>query len=341
MKTIKQFLLTIFLVAIATNGFSNEKIKVRADTVRIKFENVLLEVATFDLKINTLEKADVGSKVNELLKAIENIEIKAPEIGERIIISYSGLVGGKEIDFKRLQLKTTNIENKTIVVKDGKFLETDFGNVVLEMEDENYLVRLHVEKLEDAKAIISPDFNVKIIAADSEIPENRKKTCGWLVENSSGAFNSYFMGEVPPETLDMLELNAGVVSGLIHNEFVTGFNFRFGLAFAKKGILKHKYFADYELLYDFSDAERASQFDINGFLSLGYERNFSMDPKKANWYGISAGYLVNRGNDFFEKNTFKIAVHKQISNSIILKPEIYFNDFFKNGSPGLRVQIAF
>lgn len=341
MKTIKQFVLTIFLVAIASHGFANEKIKVKADTVRIKFENVLLEVATFDLKRNTLEKANVVAKINELIKAVENVEIKTPKTGERVIISLTGFVEGEEIDFKKLQLKNAKITDKTIVVKDGKFLETDFGNFVLEMEDADYLVRLYVEKLEDAKAVDSSDFQSKIIAADNEIPENRKKTLGWLIENNSGSFNSYFMGEVPPFTLDQLELNAGVVTGLIHNEFVTGFNFRLGLAFATKGILKHKYFADYELLYDFSDSEQASSFDLNGFLSVGYVRNFSLDPQKANWYGISAGYLVNRGNDFFEKNTFKIAVHKQISNSIILKPEIYFNDFFKNGSPGLRIQIAF
>ncbi len=341
MKTIKQFLLTIFLVVLTSNGFANEKIKVKPDTVRIKFENVLLEVATFDLKKNTLEKADIVAKVNELLLAIENVEIKTPENGERVVVSLTGFVGGEEIDFKKLQLKTVKINDKTIVVKDGKFLETDFGNFVLEMEDADYLVRLFVENLEDAKAVDSSDFQSKLLAADKEIPENRKKTTGWLVENNSGDFNSYFVGEVPPFSLDMMELNAGVVTGLIHNEFVTGFNFRLGLAFATKGILKHKYFADYELLYDFIDSEQAGSFDLNGFLSLGYVRNFSLDPQKANWYGISAGYLVNRGNDLFEKNTFKISVHKQISNSIILKPEIYFNDFFKNGSPGLQVQITF
>ena len=140
----------------------------------------------------------------------------------------------------------------------------------------------------------------------------------------------------------MIEINAGVGGGWIKNQFVSGFNFRVGLAFAKKGMTRNKYFADYELLYDFTNPDFKTGFKaLNGFLSLGYEKNFSMNPDKANWYGISAGFLVFRDNDFFEKNTFKIAVHKQISNSILLKPEIYFSDFFTNGFPGLRVQVTF
>lgn len=341
MKTMKQFLLSILFVTFASNVLSNEKIKVKSDTVRIKLENCLLEIATFDLKKNTLEQAEVRAKLNQILQAIENVEIKTPENGKRIIISYSSFINGEEVDFQKLKLSTSSSSNKTIVIKDDKFLETDYGVFLLETEDENYLVRMHVEKLEDVKNILETDFDSKINAADLEIPKTRKKTTAWLVENNSGSFNSFFIDEVPPLTLDQLELSAGVGTGWIHNQFVTGFNVRMGVAFAKKGILKNKYFADYELLYDFSDVAEANKFDVNGFLSVGYERNYSLDPKKASWYGISAGYLINKGNDFFKKNTFKVAVHKQISNSIILKPEIYFSDFFSDVSPALRVQITF
>lgn len=341
MKTIKQLLLAIFLVAIATQVLSNEKIRVRADTVRIKFENCMLEIATFDLKKNTLEKAEIKNKVNELLSELEKIEITAPVDGEKICIRYTNFIGGVTNDFKKLNLSSLKNDNKTLVIADGEFLETDFGNIVLEVEDENYLLRLYLENLEDAKRVNSQEFGARIIAADGEIPENRKKTNAWLTVNENGSVGSHFIGEVAPLTLDMLEINAGVGAGWIQNQFVSSFNFRLGMAFAKKGIMKNKYFADYELLYDFSNSEGDNKFDINGFLSLGYEKNFSLDPNKANWYGISAGYLVGRGNEFFEKNTYKVAVHKQISNSITIKPEIYFNDFFKNGSPGLRVQITF
>lgn len=341
MRMIKQCLLTIILIALAGNVLSQENRKVRGDSIRIRFDDCLLEVATFNLKVNTLEKAEVQQKINELLNELERVEIKVPEGGEKICISYSGFFRDKELTHKKLQLSSQQMENKILIIKDGEILETDFGKIILQVEDENYLIRLYLNDLKDAEKINSDAFIKKIQAADTKILENRKKLNIWLVENSKNEFNSYVLDETPPLTLDMLELNAGIGAGWIYNQFVSSFNFRLGFAFAKKGIMKNKYFADYEILYDFSNSEEDNKFDINGFLSLGYERNFSLDPNKAKWYGISVGYLLGKGNNFFEKNTFKVTVHKRISNSIILKPEIYFNDFFKNGSPALRVQITF
>jgi hypothetical protein len=314
---------------------------VRADSIRIRFDDCLLEVSTFNLKVNTLEKAGIQQKVNELLNELEKVEITVPDEGEKICISYSGIFQGKELSHNTLHLSTQQVNNKKLVIKDGEILETDFGKIVLRIEDENYLIQLYLNNLEDAKKVNSDDFIKKLQAADAKIPENRKKTNIWLVENNKEEFNIYLLDETSPYTLDMLELNAGITSGLVKNEFVTGFNFRVGFAFAKKGIMKSKYFADYELVYDFSNPSEGKKFATNDFLSIGYERNFSLDPNKAKWYGFSVGYLVNRNNDFFEENTFKMSIHKQINNSISLKPEVYFNDFFKNIYPGLRVQISF
>ena len=341
MQTIKQFLLTILFVVISISALSSKNVKVRADTIRIKFDYALLEVSTFDLKKNTLEKAEIPRKINNLLAQLENIEITEPAKGEKITIHFTDYIGGEVQEFNRLDLFSEKNSKKSLIFSEGIYLETDFGTFILEIEDENYCIRLHLEKLENARKVSSPEFMQKIIDADSEIPENRKKINGWLIENKNKSFNSYFFGETPPYTLDMLELNAGVGTGWIQNQFVSGFNFGLGLSFMKKGIVKNKIFADYEMLYNYSGTQDNKKFTINGFLSLGFERNFSLDPNKAKWYGFSAGYLVDRNNAFFEKNTFRIAIHKKISNSINLKPEIYFNDFFKNINPALRVQVSF
>ncbi len=341
MKTIKQLTIIILFAGFITNLNAQEKVKVRADTIRIKFEKCMLEVATFDLKLYTLQKAEIKEKINLLLAEIKKIEFNSPENNNRVWIKYSIKNNEDELGWSNLTMSWEENRSKKMVVKDGELLETDFGNLLLEVEDKDYLIRLHLKKLSDADYVNSSEFANKLITADSEIPENRKKTNGWLVENENNTFNKYLLGEVPPLTLDLLELNAGVGTGWIHNQFVSGFNFRVGFAFAKKGIMKNKYFAEYEVLYDFSQPTGSKKFQTNGFLSLGFARNFSLDPNNASWYGISAGYLLDRGNDFFEKNTFKIAVHKQISNSITLQPEIYFSDFNKSGSPALRVQITF
>jgi hypothetical protein len=341
MKTIKQILFVLFFIIIVIQAYSTENVKVRGDSVRIRFENCLLEIAAFDLSINSLKDAGIQLKVNELLTELEKVEIVEPADGEKICIKWSGYIGGKEQEFKKLEMISIKNSSKLFVVSEGNILETDFGKIVFEIEDENYLIRLHLEKLADAKMINSQDFFDKIRDADSKIPNNRKKINAWLIENNTHSFNTHFLNEVPPLTLDMLELNAGVGAGWIYNQFVSSFNFRLGFAFAKKGILRNRYFVDHELLYDFSNPQGENKFDLNGFLSLGYERNFSLDPNKAKWYGISAGFMVIRNGNFFEKNTFRISVHRQVNNSITIKPEIYFNDFVKNGTPALKVQIAF
>ena len=63
-----------------------------------------------------------------------------------------------------------------------------------------------------------------------------------------------------------------------------------------------------------------------------------MNPSKDKWYGFSVGYLVGRNNDFFEENTLKLSIHKQFSNAITLKPEVYIG---KTVMPGLKVSIDF
>lgn len=340
MKTIKQFFILIFVALFLQNLSAQETTKVKADTVRIKFESCLLEVSSFDLKAHSLQQAQISEKLNLLLREIEKMEFNLPSQNNKLWVKYAAKLGGEELEFSTMEFVSEENKSKKVVIQKGELLETDFGNLVLEVEDNNYLIRLHLKNLDDAQFINSQEFNEKIKAADNEIPESRKKTNAWLVENTAGTFNSYFVGESMPFTLDMLELNAGVSTGIIKNQIVSGFNFRLGFAFAKKGIMKNKYFADYEVFYDFSNSAN-NNFDVNAFLSVGYLRNFSLDPQKAKWYGISLGYLVDRNNNFFEKNTLKLAVHKQISNSIILKPEIYFEGFFKKSTPGLGIQITF
>ena len=94
-------------------------------------------------------------------------------------------------------------------------------------------------------------------------------------------------------------------------------------------------------MYDFSGSNENKFFELNHFVSLAWEHNFSNSPLEDKWYGFSAGYLVKRNNDFFKENTFRVSVKKRINDTISLKPELYFNDFFKNIYPGVRFTVTF
>lgn len=109
---------------------SKENLKVRGDSIRIRFDNCLLEVATFDLNSNTLEKAEITKKINELLVEIRKIEFNSPDLNTKISIKYSSYIGGKDHEFKKLTMASEDNRSKSFIVKEGELLETDFGNII-------------------------------------------------------------------------------------------------------------------------------------------------------------------------------------------------------------------
>jgi hypothetical protein len=54
---------------------------------------------------------------------------------------------------------------------------------------------------------------------------------------------------------------------------------------------------------------------------------------------ISVGYLINRSGNYFEKNTFRVGLPGLATGRLQLEPELYFNNFFKNVSPGIRLSL--
>ena len=139
----------------------------------------------------------------------------------------------------------------------------------------------------------------------------------------------------------MLILSAGIGSGWVKNTFVSDVTLRMGISLGKKGLYKNAYFVDWNMMYDFSESNDNKFFELNHFVSLSWDHNFSHTPEQDKWYGFSVGYLVKRNNDFFKDNTFRLAVNKKINDTFVVKPELYFNDFFKNVYPGIRLSVAF
>lgn len=54
---------------------------------------------------------------------------------------------------------------------------------------------------------------------------------------------------------------------------------------------------------------------------------------------LSLGYLIRNSGNYFEKNTFRLGLPGVAAGRLQLEPELYFNDFFKQVSPGLRLSM--
>ena len=87
----------------------------------------------------------------------------------------------------------------------------------------------------------------------------------------------------------------------------------------------------------------------NGVLQAGITfYNWNMNTNKLHHVktdhvllGIYLGRVMTRSGDIFERNTWNLSMTLAARGIVKVQPEIYFNGFFKNVMPGLRVQMGF
>lgn len=83
----------------------------------------------------------------------------------------------------------------------------------------------------------------------------------------------------------------------------------------------------------------------NDFLTFTYGQGGTTDydPRKPFAYSavFSLGYLINKNGDYFEKNTFRFGAGKLQLLKTTIEPSIYFNNFLKGVTPGIRISQSF
>lgn len=78
--------------------------------------------------------------------------------------------------------------------------------------------------------------------------------------------------------------------------------------------------------------------DRNDFITFRYYHHQKEgNPFFLETSSFSVGYLVYRKGDWYEKNTFKFSVPGAVYKFISIEPEFFFNDFFRNFSPSLKL----
>ncbi len=341
MKTKKTIIALFVLILLLTTSSTSGTEKYKGDTIRIWFDEFMIEVHSVSLEDHSLLGMNISETAATMEKLLSPVDIAAPESDEMIRISISDVDGKNRLDFKKATFEKVKRNSKHVVFSKGTILEKDFGNYVIEVEDIDFTVLFYLKEIAHLKKFSGDSFENQISVAQALIPGGRKKINGWLNWNGSDNFDSHFLSETSPYSLDMLHLSAGIGAGAVKNQWVNDINFRIGFGFGTKGIYRNIYYAEYKLVYDFSETGNDNIFSINSFLSLGWEHNFSNNLEKENWIGLSVGYLVSRKTDFYEKNTWKISMQKRINQTVSVSPELYFNEFFKNIYPGVQVGINF
>ena len=346
MKTIKTIVFAILFLLI-TQSLTAKSDVFKGDTIRYKFDKMLVEISSTNFADESPEKPQIEKRIQQIRKVLAEMSIAIPAEDERIVIALHELNNNLTVsNYKALELKLEKKNSKNLIVfDDGTVFEKEFGQYCIFLNTRYLNVKIYVNDLADLPFIFSENFKNKARkgtkAVSDEIGKAYRKSpvqaCVDLRKNEplvhiqSPAYKS----------LDMLYLTGGIGSGWVKNSFVSDVNFRLGLGFSRKGMIKNIYSIGWSMMYDFSDSSEENFFELNHFVSVGWDHNFSDSPLKDKWYGFSVGYLVKRNNDFFKENTFRVSVKKKINDSISIKPELYFNDLLKNIYPGIRVIINF
>ena len=83
----------------------------------------------------------------------------------------------------------------------------------------------------------------------------------------------------------------------------------------------------------------------NDFLTLIYGQGGTTDYDARKDFSFSTifslGYLIRRQGNLMEKNTFRLSAGRIHFSKITIEPSMYFHDFFRGVTPGVRVSLSF
>jgi hypothetical protein len=124
--------------------------------------------------------------------------------------------------------------------------------------------------------------------------------------------------------------------------FVPSFAVGYSYVISDNKYNDHRVFLMWEPYFFFSNNNNQFKTDRNDFIS--FRKVDFNKPEKGGWsfvQNFSIGYLAGRRGNWFEPNTFKFSLPGIRNHTLQIEPEFYFNNFFRNFSPTLRLGLYF
>ena len=190
----------------------------------------------------------------------------------------------------------------------------------------------------DAEALMNADFKALLEGIVAELPEKNRHLRFLEYQYEGEIGKSKLIENKVSGDMDMLRLSAGIGANVYRSKFLTDISGELAFQFNKKGILKNQFYASTNLMFSFNEDNSPV---INTFVNLGYKVNFSSQKDDPNWLGMEFGTIVNRNGDVFKPNTMRFGLNWAVGKGISVAPQLYFNGFFKEVTPGFRIGIGF
>lgn len=235
---------------------------------------------------------------------------------------------------KNLDILSSN-KIKSYSMKDGKGMVENFKNQAFITDGSNdFHITVNFNEIGD---LIQADVSDILSQIIKDLPEKHRfmRYMEFQPDQQKGKISltenrhtGYF---------DMLSLQAGVGANVYRSKFLTDITGEIGLQLNHKGILRNQFYVSNNLMFSF-DAENTAV--INNFTNIGYRRNLSNKRDSPNWLGVEIGTLTKRSGDIFQPNTMRLGVNWNAGKHITVSPQLYWNGFFQQVSPGFRIGIG-
>ena len=312
-----------------------------SDTVRIELNNgAMIELCGEDLINRFPNKFEINKDLSEFLYYWDKLKIEDLSPNKRMLIRF---------DWTNIILtEVSKSDCYTISRIDSVVIFPNKGHILELNNRRSTKVRIFFSDFSQLKEIerLNTELVFEELKKENKIDKDsffysKQAMLKWYKLNEDNTLTAIFKTSSDKCAIDQLQLSLGTNLQNLKGIWAGSFYAKIAFVIGRKMVLRNKYSIQSDWIYDFSSREQGFQKHVNHFLGLGYDHNFSNDPKKSSWYGITASYLLHRNGDFFKKNTFNIGLSRSLNNHIEIQPMIYFNDFFKNAYPSLKIGVSF
>lgn len=300
-----------------------QKANLPKDTIYWETEKLDMHIQVKDYHILT--------KDNQLITLLKDFQSRMGEIQESLPTTSPYRIN--YIYQQQIEIHEAD-KIKGFTLKENQGWSADFQHqAILSDAHGHYQVNLGFNDISD---IITADFSGTVTDITGQLP-HRDRHLRYLEYSLDENHQLNLVENRPSGYLDMLSLMAGVGANVYKNQFLTDITGEIGLQLNHKGILRNQFYVSNNLIFSF-DAETTAV--INNFTNIGYRRNLSNQKDKPNWLGIELGTLTKRSGDIFQPNTMRLGMNWNAGKNITVSPQLYFNGFFQQVSPGLRIGIG-
>jgi hypothetical protein len=309
--------------------------------------------------------SDMDSVIRTFLADIEPLkDSMGDELLSRRIDYITDSLGRKTIRIQHFKAKGSNF-----LVKDGDVaalkLEQDtihfLGTVSFVAkytlrkafnDSRKYRVSFFLNDLSDLASYADGSLNKKVETLQNNLQNNSGTT--WITTAKKGtaylAADRSISARLPKGYTaggDFLNLRVSVDIQNYKNYFVPSFSLGAGVIISNSHFKRDIVLSWDPMFFFAKDSLDKLKTFRNDFLTLTWGQGLVADnnPRKESHllFIMSLGYLIHREGNYIDKNTFRLGAGRLslFGGKTKIEPAIYFNNFFKGVTPGLRLIQSF